>query len=241
MVNMRIIFCDDDPAIPRQLQKYLTEFFQKSGLPKPQYQSFSSGEELLLDDGPIDIAFLDVEMPGISGIVVGSKLKVRNPYVKIFIVTSYQEHLDEAMKCCVFRYFTKPVERQRLFRNMKDALYQYNPENKKIPIETKDSVTVKQAEEIICVESTSRKVIVHTCDGSFESVRSMEYWVDMLNLKGFFQTYRSFIVNMKYVASFNTSTVHLLTESGFEMDAYLARRRYKEFKDTYLLYLESMK
>ena len=52
-------------------------------------------------------------------------LKERNKNIIIFVVTSYSEYLDEAMRFHVFRYLSKPLEKQRLFRNLKDACLLY--------------------------------------------------------------------------------------------------------------------
>ena len=95
---MRIIFCDDDPAILEQIQKYVTEFFRTNKLPQPEYASYCSGDKLLQQEERADIAFLDVEMPGRSGIYIGAKLKERNPRIKILILTAYPDYLDEAMR-----------------------------------------------------------------------------------------------------------------------------------------------
>ena len=65
-------------------------------------------------------------MPGMNGIYVGNELKKSNPAVIIFIVTSYSEYLDEAMRFHVFRYLSKPLEQQRFFRNMQDAVNLYH-------------------------------------------------------------------------------------------------------------------
>ena len=55
-----------------------------------------------------------------NGIYVGNTLKKANKDVIIFVVTSYSEYLDDAMRFHVFRYLSKPLDRQRFFRNMKD-------------------------------------------------------------------------------------------------------------------------
>ena len=81
----------------------------------------------LRDQGPKDIIFLDIEMPGLNGIYVGNELKKRDKNTIIFIITSYSEcSLDEAMRFHVFRYPSKPIDKQRLFRNLKDALDLYH-------------------------------------------------------------------------------------------------------------------
>ena len=86
---MRIVFCDDDISVMEKLEKYLRAFFADNGMAQPKYDTYISGEELLNSDGRVDIAFLDVEMPGITGITVGKRLKEKYPYAKIFILTSY--------------------------------------------------------------------------------------------------------------------------------------------------------
>lgn len=65
-------------------------------------------------------------MPGLDGIYVGNELKKKDKDIIIFIITSYSEYLDEAMRFHVFRYLSKPIDRQRLFRNLKDALDLYH-------------------------------------------------------------------------------------------------------------------
>ena len=74
-------------------------------------------------------------MPGMNGIYVGNELKRVNENVIIFIVTSYSEYLDEAMRFRVFRYLSKPLEKQRFFRNFRDAIDLYHTMTVRIPIE----------------------------------------------------------------------------------------------------------
>lgn len=232
---MRIILCDDEDIFSEQLKDYLEIFFDNNKLEQPVIDIFDNGEMLLKDTGNKDIVFLDVEMPGLSGIHIGNELKKYNPDIIIFIVTSYSEYLDEAMRFHVFRYLTKPVDKQRLFRNMKDAIYQYTTVNAKITIETKDGVEVVKMSDIVCVEIINRRTIIHTNKKDYQSVNNMQYWLDHLDKACFFQSHKSFIVNMEYVTRFDTSMIYL---AGGKLEAYLTRRRFKQFKNSYMLYLE---
>ena len=235
---MRIAICDDDLLIQEQLQKYLREYFERNHLKYPGVVTFNNGESLLKDTTEKDIVFLDVEMPGISGIFVGNELKKSNPNVIIFIVTSFVEYLDEAMRFQVFRYLTKPIDKGRLFRNMKDALQIYTASNIKIPIETKQGIHAVSASDIVSIEAETRKVIVHTITNDYESVHNMAYWTQTLNAHCFFQTHRSFIVNLSHVTKFDHTLVYLYNN---QLKAYLTRRKYTQFKEAYLLYLESIR
>ena len=232
---MRILICDDDALIIEQLQKYIKNFFENIGVKCPKLVCFSDGESLLADKGEKDILFLDVEMPGMNGIYVGKELKKKNENIIIFIVTSYSEYLDEAMRFRVFRYLSKPLDKQRFFRNMKDAVDLYNTMTVKIPVETKQGVHTLLASSVIAVEAQGRKVTVHTTLCDFESTHNMQYWLELLPKNRFFQTHRSFIVNFEHVTDFDRNIVHMTDNQS----AYLTKRKYSSFKEAYLLYLES--
>ena len=235
---MRILICDDDLEMSMQLKEILQCFFSTSSLNIPEITIYNNGTDLLLDSGEKDIVFLDIELPDVSGIYVGNELKKTNSNTIIFIVTSYYQYLDDAMRFHVFRYLSKPLDKQRFFRNMKDALTYYNSITTKIPVETKQGVYSFPASQIIAIEAQGRKVIVHTARQDFDSIHNMDYWLEQLPKNSFFQTHRSFIVNFEHIVDFDHSTIHL---SNQQITAYLTRRKYSSFKNAYLLYLESMR
>lgn len=233
---MRILFCDDDPLIIQQLNRYVQEFFAKNHLKCPEIAIFSDGDSLLSDTGKKDILFLDVEMPGVDGIYVGNELKKKYKNIIIFIVTSYMEYLDEAMRFQVFRYLSKPLEKQRLFRNLKEALALYSSSDSEYPIETRQGIRTVSASDIIFVEAQGRKVIIHTVQQDYESIHNMQHWLELLPESSFFLSHRSFLVNLAYVQEFDHSLIFLHNGT---YSAYLTRRKYSAFKAAYLLYLES--
>ena len=233
---MRILICDDDPIITEQLEKHLYRYFKQHQLKVPEIAIYSSGDALLEDSGEKDIVFLDIEMPGVDGIYVGNKLKKQNPKTIIIIITSFAEYLDEAMRFHVFRYLSKPIDKLRLYRNLKDALQLYNSSSSRIAIETKDGIFSVLTSDIICIEAQMKKVIVHTIAQDYDSIQNIQYWANILKEHCFFQSHRSFIVNLAYVTNFNNTIIHLYNN---QFTAYLTRRKYTEFKSNYLLFLES--
>lgn len=233
---MRILICDDDILMIEQLEKLIKSYFNEKHIKCPELVCFSDGESLLADEKEKDILFLDVEMPGMNGIYIGNELKKRNKNIIIFMVTSYSQYLDDAMRFHVFRYLSKPVDKQRFVRNMEDAIDLYNTMTVKIPVETKQGVYTLPASSIIAVEAQGRKVIVHTQERDFQSIHTMQYWVSSLPGNSFFQTHRSFIINFKYINDFDRTLIHLANN---QFHAYLTKRKYSAFKEAYLLYLES--
>lgn len=233
---MRILICDDDPLILDQLRQYVNSYFEQCHCKCPEIVCFSDGASLLADKKKKDILFLDIEMPGVNGIYVGNELKKENKDIIIFIVTSHSEYLDEAMRFQVFRYLSKPLDKQRFFRNMKDAVHLYHTRTVKLPVETKDDVYTVSASEIVAVEASNRKVLVYTTQKVYPSIHNMQYWLERLPDNCFFQTHRSFIVNFQHVKDFSHNIIHL---TNAQCNAYLTRRKYREFRDAYLLYLEN--
>ncbi len=234
---MRIAICDDDTMFIELLITYLKEFYKRSNiLSFPEIAVFPNGEALLNDKEDKDIIFLDVEMPGINGISVANELNRNHIHSILFIITSYSEYLDDAMRAHVFRYLSKPLEKQRLFRNLKDALYVYSISNSKLAIETKQNVVTVNTSDIIYIESLNRKVIVYTTSGEYESLKTMNDWILLLPENCFFQTHKSFIVNFAHVTDFDHNLIHLYHN---QFKAFLTKRKYSAFKTSYLQYLES--
>ncbi len=234
---MRFVFCDDHPVIRDQLQEYVADYFRERKLPMPEFAAYESAEAMLAAERRVDMAFLDVEMGGISGIQAGVALRKFSPYAIVFIVTAYPDYLDEAMQTKVFRYLSKPVDKERLHSNLQEALRQYNQSSREYAIVTADGVVMRRAEEIICVEAMERRVLVHTPNGIFVSTDTMEHWKSTLTLPCFYSPHRSFIINMRYVSIIGKDKI-LLKYGDREKEAYLTRRKYKEFKEAFLLYLE---
>lgn len=233
---MRILICDDDTELSQQLKEILITFFRKNSLKLPEIIMYNNGEKLLKDPESKDIVFLDIEMPGMNGIYVGNELKQKNKNTIIFVITSYSQYLDEAMRFHVFRYLSKPLEKQRIFRNMKDALALYNSSIIKISIETKDGIFIVLSTDILFIEANNHKTIVHTVTDDYMCIHNINYWLDQLHMPCFFQSHRSFIVNLDHVSSFDHSLIYLCNN---QYRAYLTRRKYTQFKDAFLLYLES--
>lgn len=232
---MRILICDDDLMFTNTLRSYVYEYFKEKNLAMPEIKAYDNGSSLLADPDEKDLVFLDVEMPGLDGISVGNRLSGQNPSTLVIIISSFDEYLDDAMRFHVFRYLSKPLDKIRLFRNLSDALQVYVTDAQKLAIPTAESVVTVRTADIIYVEALNQRVWIHTVNGDYRTTRKMSDWLEILTQPCFFYTYRSFIVNMAYVTSFDHETICL---AHTDKTAYLTKRRYREFKAQYLLYLE---
>ena len=83
----------------------------KEALPEAEVRQFTKCSELLsfAAENRIDVAFLDINMRGYTGIEVAGKLEEINPRINIIFVTGYSEHKSEAMDMHASGYLMKPV------------------------------------------------------------------------------------------------------------------------------------
>jgi DNA-binding LytR/AlgR family response regulator len=106
------IICDDEPRLAEALQAQL-----QSAWPELQIVALghSGGEALsLVAEHAPDIAFLDIRMPGLSGMEVARQLAGSPDAPHIVFVTAYDAHAMEAFDARAVDYLLKPVKAARL-------------------------------------------------------------------------------------------------------------------------------
>lgn len=233
MLNFAI--CDDDFDFCNELKKYIIEYFSDKKLEKPDISIFHSSEDILSSSGIFDIAFLDVEMSGLSGIHAGNELTERNKNMIFFIITSFEDYLDEALRFHAFRYLTKPLDKNRLFRNLDDAVHLHITRTTTLGIETKNGVHMVLSSDIIMIEARFGNVLVYTPNKTYYSTTKINEWYARLPHMNFFRCHRSFIVNFSYINFFDNSLIYLCNN---QYTAYLTVRKYSQFKHEYFVFLE---
>lgn len=234
---MRICICSNDELITEEIKSYILRYYEENNMYGRQPDCFLNGEALLCDTQNKDLVFLDNALPQKEAVFVGQQLIKTNHNAIIFIITSYAQHLYNAMFFPEFLYLLKPLDKQALYRCLKKIFAQYHTRAIKIPIETKQGVYTISSSSIVAIEAVEKKGIVHTTSQNYESVSTIEYWETYLPSNCFFRTHRSFIVNFEHVASFDHLIIYMDTKS---CHAYLTRRKYSIFKEAYFNYLQSI-
>ena len=107
---MNILLVDDE-----ELQLIRLENACKSVLKDARYFKFTNPLNITDENiNNIDIAFLDIGMPGLNGIQLAKKMKSIKPEIKIIFVTAYDDYALEAYKVHASGYITKPVSEERI-------------------------------------------------------------------------------------------------------------------------------
>ena len=118
---MTALCVDDEILILRLVLSMCHELPQISDA-----QGFSNAAEALkwLEGHHADVALLDIDMPGISGLVLAKEIKERYPDTAIIFLTGYSQFALEAISLHVSGYLLKPVEKERLAAEVAYALSQ---------------------------------------------------------------------------------------------------------------------
>ena len=110
-------------------------------------------------------------MPGINGIKLGVELREFDPDGKILYLTSSIEFAYESYQAKAFDYILKPVQRDRLFAALDDAIRTIaNRKEKSLIVKTRENRVKLTLDQILYVELVDRRVVYHTLSG--ESVES---------------------------------------------------------------------
>lgn len=108
---MRVILADDEPLARERMRTLL------SRAPDVDIVGEAGDGEAVVDlcrDLPADALFLDIRMPGLSGLDVADVLRGQAAKPAIVFVSAYDEHALEAFNLEVLDYLTKPVRPSRL-------------------------------------------------------------------------------------------------------------------------------
>lgn len=229
---MKIVVCDDNETYVDEIQRFVKSFFGDKSI-EVDIDTYYNSKELYECNNIYDIAFLDIEMEPYSGIQIAKQIKQINPHVVIFIITSYNKYLDEAMDLNVFRYIQKPLDPQRLKDGIEKAI-EYIDSNI-ISFYLKKGRTTKtlSANDIIYIETVGRSTKIVTTDDVYFSDYKIDFWKSKLIASFFYKIHKSFIVNMNYITAYQRDTLVLFNQHKIP----ISYRKQAEFRKAFLSYI----
>ncbi len=235
---IRAILIDDEPKALEILHDKLLKLFPEIRV-EGLYADPSEAEKEMDETNP-DIVFLDISMPQMNGLEWLASLPERN--FEVIFVTAYDEYAIEAFKHAAVGYVLKPLEEEELriavthaLENLKlkksndsTALEQLLGSSCKfISIPSNSGYKFLRKNRIIRLESDGSYTKIYYDDGAeFVSSYHLKKIVDVLPRDLFFQSHRSHVINMEYVAGIHKNNMIEL-ENGHMVP--LSRTRRKAF------------
>lgn len=211
---MNVIIVDDEPLAQEVLETYVSKFPALNLIAKCSnaVEAFD-----VLNNNSIDLMFLDIQMPQISGIDFLKTLP--NPPQVIF-TTAYSEYAMAGYELNVVDYLLKPISLDRFAKAVNKAVAKELQENEPtIPAstETADYIFVKADKKLIkirfdqinYIEGLKDYVILHTPNGRVVTLQTMKSLEVKLPSDIFMRVHRSFIVNMGNISIIEGNTVQI--------------------------------
>ncbi len=225
---IRCIAIDDEPLALKQMENYIeqTPFLETVALCE---SAFEAMEEL--QKSPVDLMFVDINMPDLSGMEFVKSLE-HKPL--IVFTTAYSEYAIEGFKVDALDYLLKPI-------TYADFLRAANKANKRIQESTPAAETLNLKEKQLYIKSEHRILKIELSDikyieGMREYVRihlihekpvmtllSMKKLEEALPGDSFMRVHRSYIVNLNRITTIERSRI------VYDNDVYIpVSEQYKE-------------
>jgi len=201
----------------------------------------NSGAEALrqLESGDIDVVFLDVAMPGLTGLDIARILGQFKSPPKVVFVTAHDDHAVDAFELNAVDYLLKPVRENRLRESVRRAL-----EGSGTAASTKeDSIAVELGgvtrfvprSQVVYAEAQGDYVRLYTVGGDNHLVRVpigtlAADWADA----GFVRVHRSHLVGLGHIKEVRMQggRCSILVNAGKnDVEIQVARRHTRELRD----------
>jgi len=158
----------------------------------------------------IDLIFLDIEMPQMTGIDFLNSLD--NP-IQVIIISSKEKYALNAFDYDVTDYLLKPITYSRFYKAIDKALNRYKKE--KLSSDSKDEIFIKKSsslvrikfDEILWIEALENYVILNTSSEKLTIHFTMKAIEKKLPSKKFIRIHRSFIVNASKISVIQDNAV----------------------------------
>jgi len=201
-------------------------------------EAASAAEALTLArDTAFDVVFLDVEMPGLSGVDAAALVRERRDPPAVVFVTAHDRYAVDAFAVEAFDYLVKPVDPERLARAV-ERLRERTSENalpvEKIPVVSAGGTELLDFDQVHFVQADGDYSRVHTYDRSYLCTASLGELEERLPAARFARIHRSYLVNLSKVAGVRRAApdrfcLQLADAEHTELD--VARRQSRQLRE----------
>lgn len=200
------------------------------------------------------VCFLDVEMPGMTGIECAKAIQDMDPHTIIVFATAHEGYMAQAFEMYAFDYMVKPFKMERVMKTLErirevlqnqQAVAQMpvsetaavpkvrSAPKGRIMLHHKEGVNFVSQSDILLVQRENRSTVLYATEGRrFETSEALGDVEARLDSKIFFRCHKSYIINLNVIDSITpygrwTYVVHLL---GTDQDALITHDKYEELE-----------
>lgn len=219
--GIRVVIADDEPLARKLLTRLVGEHPEMTIV-----GSASDGETArqVVEETAPDLVYLDIEMPGISGVDLTESWRRLDTRPYVVFVTAYDQYAIQAFDLDALDYLVKPIEKGRFARSIERAIQAISAARirnlgeqiagltdggkaastvtemtRYVVIRQGDELVRVQESDIFWLEAASQYVHVHTRDNRYLVAEPLKNYVGKLSPETFVRVHRSAAVNVNKV------------------------------------------
>ncbi|SIR70557.1 LytR/AlgR family response regulator transcription factor [Chryseobacterium sp. RU33C] len=213
---MNCIIVDDEPLARSEMRSLVTEISKIEIL--GEFSNALSALEFLKDND-IDLIFLDIEMPLVTGLEFAEMLPKKS---LIIFTTAYSQYALKSYELEAVDYLLKPIDPQRLEKAIEKAilytgLLSKDTVKNTVESNTADFLFIKAERrfykisfsDIKFIEGLKDYVVIHTKQQKLITAMNLKTIHQKISGESFIRVSKSYVVNMNYIDSFDNHNIYL--------------------------------
>ncbi len=212
---VRCLVVDDEPQAREVIKRYI----QQLPILELAGESTNALEAIrLLQEQPIDLLFLDINMPQLKGVDL---VKILKDPPKVIFTTAHAEYALEGYELNIIDYLLKPIQLERFLKAVQKVIHTDNSYQESLPAigtpDTKPFVYFRaerkmikvQLDDILYIESMKDYIKVITTKGTIVTKQSISSVEALLPEGHFIRAHRSFIIAFAHIRSYTGELVDI--------------------------------
>ncbi len=201
--------------------------------------SAEKGLEIILTKEP-DVLFLDIEMPGMSGVELAETLQKMKHKPEIVFATAYPDYALKAFQVDAVDYLVKPFDEEQLDKAVerlkKVVHFETKEETKslgKLAVQDEDKIVFIKPRDILYISREERETFICTEKKKYTCRLTIKDLETKLNTYPFFRVHKSYLVQLPYVEELIPwgSGVYQLKVHGANEAIPVSRNYVKELRE----------
>ena len=235
---MRVAIIDDEPYSREEMKHLL------SGYPWVEVvgeaSSAEKGLEVILTKNP-DVLFLDIEMPGMSGVDLAETLHKMKRKPEIVFATAYPDYALKAFRVEAVDYLLKPFEESQLAQTMErlkslvkiETETRESPSLGKLAVQDEDKIVFISPQDILYIFREERETFICTEKKKYTCRLPIKDLEAKLATYPFFRVHKSYLVQLPFVEELIPwgSGVYQLKVHGADEAIPVSRNYVKELRE----------
>ncbi|MCL4495922.1 MAG: LytTR family DNA-binding domain-containing protein [Firmicutes bacterium] len=191
-----------------------------------------------------DVVFLDVKMPGMSGVELARLLKEDHPHLKIVFVSAHEQYAVDAFTIQVVDYLLKPISNERIAETVRRLTQNEAADHVRppvdpltwVPCESNGHTIPVNVRDIIFIMAEHEIIYIYTYHERYPTRFTLQELQERLPPDTFLRTHRSFIANMhqvKEIMPYFNGTFLLKMKDRQGSEVVVSRSNVKKVKELF--------